>query len=170
MTVPDLVSRTVPSPVGPITLAGADGTLTHLRMQDQTHPPPDQERWHEDPEAFADVVEQLESYFRGERTTFDVELRLEGTEFQRRVWAALLEIPYGETASYGELAARIGSPGAARAVGLANGRNPIGIIVPCHRVIGASGDLVGYGGGLDRKRQLLELERARTTPRLALDG
>jgi methylated-DNA-[protein]-cysteine S-methyltransferase len=84
---------------------------------------------------------------------------MEGSEFQRRVWAALGEIPYGETESYGQLALRIGQPGAARAVGLANGRNPVGIIVPCHRVVGSGGDLTGYGGGLDRKRLLLDLER-----------
>jgi methylated-DNA-[protein]-cysteine S-methyltransferase len=116
--------------------------------------------------AFPDVVEQLSAYFAGALTDFDVELRLEGTAFQRRVWSALTEIPYGETMSYGEVAERIGKPAAFRAVGLANGRNPIAIIVPCHRVIGSSGALVGYGGGLDRKRLLLDLERSHTEPRL----
>ena len=96
--------------------------------------------------------------------TFDLELDLVGTVFQRRVWAALLTIPYGETRSYGEIARQIGSPGAFRAVGLANGHNPIGIIVPCHRVIGSNGSLTGYGGGIDRKRALLELEKSRTSP------
>ena len=104
-------------------------------------------------------IEQLGQYFAGDRLDFDLPLAVAGTPFQQRVWAALREIPYGETESYGELANRIGSPGAPRAVGLANGRNPIGIIVPCHRVIGASGSLTGYGGGIERKRQLLDMER-----------
>ena len=114
-----------------------------------------------DDAAFPDAVEQLESYFAGELFDFDLELDLVGTTFQRAVWQALLTIPYGETRSYGEIAAQIGSPTASRAVGLANGHNPIGIIVPCHRVIGANGSLTGYGGGLDRKRALLALEKMR---------
>ncbi|HTF39474.1 MAG TPA: methylated-DNA--[protein]-cysteine S-methyltransferase, partial [Propionibacteriaceae bacterium] len=101
------------------------------------------------------------AYFAGERREFDLELDLVGTNFQRRVWEALLTIAYGETRSYGYIAEQIGSPGAFRAVGLANGHNPIGIIVPCHRVIGANGSLTGYGGGLERKMILLELERSR---------
>jgi methylated-DNA-[protein]-cysteine S-methyltransferase len=109
-----------------------------------------------------EAADQLDAYFAGERQEFDLELDLVGTNFQRRVWEALLTIPYGETRSYGYIAEQIGSPGAFRAVGLANGRNPIGIIVPCHRVIGANGSLTGYGGGLDRKRVLLELERGRS--------
>ena len=132
----------------------------HLRMVDQTYEP-SRDGWEPDDEAFPDAVEQLEAYFAGDRIEFDLELDLVGTEFQRRVWAALLTIPYGETRSYGEIAAQIGAPGAFRAVGLANGHNPIGIIVPCHRVIGANGSLTGYGGGLDRKRALLELEKSR---------
>jgi methylated-DNA-[protein]-cysteine S-methyltransferase len=160
--------RTMDSPVGVITLAGRDGVLTHLRMDDQAHAPTDQPSWEPDADAYEDAVEQLDAYFAGELTTFDLELSLEGTPFQREVWAALQEIPYGETWSYGQLADRIGKPGAARAVGLANGRNPIGIIVPCHRVIGADGSLTGYGGGLPRKQLLLQLERERTSPRLAL--
>lgn len=149
--------RSVPSPVGPLTLAGEGSVLMHLRMADQTHEP-DRSNWESDPEAFGDVAGQLEEYFAGARTEFDVEMDLIGTEFQRRVWAALQTIPYGQTRSYGEIALQIGSPGASRAVGLANGRNPIAIIVPCHRVIGASGSMTGYGGGLDRKRTLLDLE------------
>jgi methylated-DNA-[protein]-cysteine S-methyltransferase len=160
--------RTMESPVGTITLAGRDGVLTHLRMDDQAHAPADQPEWESDVDAFAAVVEQLEAYFAGELTEFDVDLRLEGTAFQREVWGALQEIPYGETWSYGQLADHIGKPGAARAVGLANGRNPVGIIVPCHRVIGADGSLTGYGGGLPRKQLLLQLERERAEPRLAL--
>jgi methylated-DNA-[protein]-cysteine S-methyltransferase len=153
------VYRTVDSPVGPLTLAGHDDVLTNLRMEDQTHPPSGREGWVLDEHAFPKVVDQLEAYFAGELTEFDVAFRLEGTPFQRQVWAALLEIPYGETWSYGAVARRIGRPMASRAVGMANGRNPIGIIVPCHRVIGSTGRLTGYGGGLDRKQVLLDLER-----------
>jgi methylated-DNA-[protein]-cysteine S-methyltransferase len=162
--------RTVDSPVGPLVLAGRDGVLTNLRMQDQTHPPADRDEWQDDPTAFADAAEQLDEYFAGERTTFDLELALEGTDFQCLVWRALLDIPHGETRSYGELAEAIGRPGAARAVGLANGHNPIGIIVPCHRVVGADGSLTGYGGGLGRKRTLLDLEQGQDSPRLPVPG
>lgn len=157
--------RTMDSPVGLLTLAGRDGRLMHLRMVDQTYEP-SREGWENDDTAFADAVDQLSAYFAGERTDFDLELAMVGTQFQRRVWQALQTIPYGQTCSYGEIARQIGSPGASRAVGLANGHNPIGIIVPCHRVIGANGSLTGYGGGLDRKRALLELERSRTMPAL----
>ncbi|MDH6194398.1 methylated-DNA-[protein]-cysteine S-methyltransferase [Mycobacterium frederiksbergense] len=160
-----LQCRTVSSPVGSLTLAGRDGRLMHLRMDDQTYEP-NRSGWVNDDTAFPDVADQLAGYFAGELTAFDLELDMVGTEFQRRVWAALQTIPYGETCSYGEIARQIGSPGASRAVGLANGHNPIGIIVPCHRVIGANGSLTGYGGGLDRKRALLELERSRVMPTL----
>ncbi|WP_123028551.1 methylated-DNA--[protein]-cysteine S-methyltransferase [Mycolicibacterium stellerae] len=152
--------RSVDSPVGLLTLAGRDGRLMHLRMVDQTYEP-SRDGWESDDSAFPVAVEQLESYFAGELFAFDLELDLDGTMFQRRVWEALLTIPYGETRSYGEIAAQIGAPTASRAVGLANGHNPIGIIVPCHRVIGANGSLTGYGGGLDRKRALLALEKMR---------
>lgn len=152
--------RTVDSPVGLLTLAGRDGRLMHLRMVDQTYEP-SRTGWEPDPTAFPDAVEQLKAYFAGDLFVFDLDLDLVGTAFQRRVWEALLTIPHGQTRSYGEIAAQIGSPGASRAVGLANGHNPIGIIVPCHRVIGANGSLTGYGGGLDRKRALLALERSR---------
>lgn len=104
------------------------------------------------------MARQLSAYFAGELTAFDLPLHLEGTEFQRSVWDQLVRIPYGETWSYGELAGRLGKPNASRAVGLANGKNPVGIIVPCHRVIGASGGMTGYGGGLDRKVRLLAFE------------
>jgi methylated-DNA-[protein]-cysteine S-methyltransferase len=153
-----LIYRTIDSPIGPLTLAGTGTTLRHLRMAEQTHEP-DRSTWQPaGAEAFAAAVEQLSAYFAGELTRFDVDLELGGTEFQRRVWSALLTIPYGQTRSYGEIAAEIGSPGAARAVGLANGRNPIAIIVPCHRVIGSGGGLTGYGGGIERKTRLLEME------------
>ena len=151
--------RTMDSPVGLLTLAGKDGRLRHLRMVDQTYEP-SREGWETDDSAFPDAVEQLAAYFCRERTDFDLSLDLVGTEFQRRVWAALLTIPYGQTRSYGAIAKQIGSPGASRAVGLANGHNPIGIIVPCHRVIGSNGSLTGYGGGLERKRALLDMEKS----------
>jgi methylated-DNA-[protein]-cysteine S-methyltransferase len=153
--------RTIDSPVGPLTLAGKDHRLMHLWMVDQTHEP-SHDGWERNDKAFSDAVDQLDAYFAGERREFDLELDLVGTNFQRRVWEALVTIPYGETRSYTYIAEQIGSPGAVRAVGLANGRNPIGIIVPCHRVIGANGSLTGYGGGLERKRILLELERGRS--------
>jgi methylated-DNA-[protein]-cysteine S-methyltransferase len=150
--------RIIDSPVGPLTLAGTGATLQHLRMADQAHEP-DRDGWVRDDGAFPDAVEQLDGYFAGEITSFQVTLELIGTAFQRRVWAALGTIPYGRTASYGQIADQIGAPAAARAVGLANGHNPISIIVPCHRVIGSNGNLTGYGGGLDRKRALLDLEK-----------
>jgi methylated-DNA-[protein]-cysteine S-methyltransferase len=149
----------VDSPIGPLTLLGRGGRLTNLVMDDQAHavtPPPDSRR---DDDAFAGVADQLAEYFAGDRRDFDLPLELEGTEFQRRVWAQLRAIPYGETISYGELARRVGNPRASRAVGLANGRNPVAVIVPCHRVIAADGGLGGYGGGSERKIHLLDLER-----------
>lgn len=150
--------RTVSSPIGDLTLAGVGTTLTHLLMADQSHSP-QRTAWEPaGPDAFVDVAEQLDAYFAGSLRNFDIVLRLAGTEFQCRVWAALQTIPYGETRSYGQIADQVGSPAASRAVGLANGRNPISIIVPCHRVIGSSGSLTGYGGGIERKRTLLELE------------
>jgi methylated-DNA-[protein]-cysteine S-methyltransferase len=159
--------RTIESPIGLLTLAGHGSALTNLRMVDQTYEP-SRTDWSADPGAFNDAVDQLGAYFAGELTDFDIELDLRGTEFQQRVWKALLTIPYGDTRSYGEIAEQIGAPGAARAVGLANGHNPIAIVVPCHRVIGASGSLTGYGGGLDRKRTLLELEKKRASVILTL--
>jgi methylated-DNA-[protein]-cysteine S-methyltransferase len=152
--------RTIDSPVGLLTLAGTDEALMHLRMVDQTHEP-DRSLWQaSDKNLYQDVVEQLNGYFAGELTEFEVALELFGTPFQRKVWGALQTIPYGETRTYKEIAEQIGTTTASRAVGMANGRNPIGIIVPCHRVIGASGNLTGYGGGLDRKSTLLALEKS----------
>jgi methylated-DNA-[protein]-cysteine S-methyltransferase len=152
------VRTSMKSPIGLLTLTGRGGVLSGLHMHDQRHAPVIPEACAHDEDAFADAHAQLRAYFAGELREFDVELELSGTGFQREVWQALREIPYGETISYGELAVRVGRPGASRAVGLANGRNPVAIIVPCHRVIGADGSLTGYGGGLDRKTWLLEHE------------
>jgi methylated-DNA-[protein]-cysteine S-methyltransferase len=144
--------------IGALTLVGDGEELTGLYMTDHRHRPalPPGAVRHD--AAFAEARRQLAEYLSGERTEFDLPLRMEGTEFQQEVWRGLLAIPYGETVSYSELAQRIGRPGASRAVGLANGRNPISIVVPCHRVIGSSGALTGYGGGMERKRYLLDLE------------
>jgi methylated-DNA-[protein]-cysteine S-methyltransferase len=150
------------SPVGPLTLVAADGAVTGLYMDEQRHRPPQEVFGDpaEDPagEPFAAAFGQLREYFDGRRTEFDIRLSLDGTAFQQRVWAALRAIPYGQTVSYGQLADRLGQPSASRAVGLANGKNPVSIIVPCHRVVGADGSLTGYGGGIERKRYLLAHE------------
>lgn len=151
----------IDSPYGPLTLVATGGVLSGLYMTGQRHRPAEEsfgERVAAGEEPFPEVVRQLTAYFAGERTSFDLPVRLEGTEFQRSVWEQLVRIPYGKTWSYGELAARLGKPNASRAVGLANGKNPVGIIVPCHRVIGASGSMTGYGGGIDRKVRLLAFE------------
>jgi methylated-DNA-[protein]-cysteine S-methyltransferase len=154
-----MIYTTVESPIGELLLLGERGVLHGLYMQDGLRPTRVRPDWVRRDDAFADVRTQLREYFAGERTTFDLRLHMDGGAFQRTVWHALTEIPYGETISYGELARRIGRPDLARAVGTANGQNPIAVIVPCHRVIGANGKLVGYGGGLDNKRRLLELEQ-----------
>ncbi|PZS18106.1 MAG: cysteine methyltransferase [Pseudonocardiales bacterium] len=154
-----LVHTVRDSPVGQLTLVALDGALAGLYMDLQRHRPPAELFGDPDPTPFTEVIMQLDEYFAGQRIAFDMPMALVGTPFQRTVWAALQEIPYGETWSYGRLAERIGRRGAARAVGLANGRNPIGIIVPCHRVVGATGNLTGYGGGLARKQHLLDFER-----------
>jgi methylated-DNA-[protein]-cysteine S-methyltransferase len=155
----DTIYTTFDSPLGTLLAVGDGRVLTRLDMQGGRRPHAISPAWAADDSAFADLRRQLDEYFAGARRTFDLELAPHGSPFEQRVWSALLEIPYGETTSYGALAQRIGAPGAARAVGLANGRNPIGIIVPCHRVVGSTGDLTGYGGGLDRKRRLLAFER-----------
>ncbi len=149
---------TVDSPIGELLLAGDGERLQKLHMQSGRRPTRVGTNWVLDSEPFADLCAQLDEYFAGERRDFDVDLDPRGTEFELRVWRALRQIPYGETESYGKLAERIGRPGHARAVGAANGRNPIAVVVPCHRVIGADGSLTGYAGGLDRKRLLLDLE------------
>ncbi|MFC5290215.1 methylated-DNA--[protein]-cysteine S-methyltransferase [Actinokineospora guangxiensis] len=150
---------TTDSPVGELTLVATDGALTGLYMAEQRHRPAEAVFGAREDDLLPAVKEQLAAYFTGELTDFDVPLRLVGTPFQQQVWQALRDIPYGETVSYGELALRVGRPSASRAVGAANGRNPIGLIVPCHRVIGSGGDLTGYGGGVERKRYLLDFER-----------
>jgi len=149
---------TLESPLGELLLAGDGESLHVLHMQEGRGPIRARPGWIRSDEAFTRVREQLGEYFEGCRRSFDVALEPAGSPFELAVWRALCEIPYGETISYGELAARIGRPGAARAVGVANARNPIAVIIPCHRVIGADGGLTGYGGGLERKRLLLELE------------
>jgi methylated-DNA-[protein]-cysteine S-methyltransferase len=149
------------TPVGTLTLVAVGDALVGVWMEDQRHHPGTVAYGAPaDPgDSFlAGVADQLEEYFAGHRTAFEVRVAPEGTDFQRRVWAELQRIPYGETLSYGQLAHRLGSPGGSRAVGLANGRNPVGIVIPCHRVVGSSGGLTGYGGGLERKRLLLDLE------------
>lgn len=162
-----MVAHTVvDSPVGPLTLVARDGVLSGLYMTEQRYRPAEASFGARDASLLGDVVEQLAEYFSGSRTRFDVPLDLVGTPFQRAVWTALLAIPYGETVSYGELARVLGRPTAARAVGLANGHNPISIIVPCHRVVGSGGSLTGYGGGIARKRHLLDFEAQ--TPTLDL--
>ncbi len=148
----------VDSPVGPLTLVATDGLLSGLYMTEQRYRPDEESFGVRDDAPFGEVTAQLAEYFAGRRTSFELPLDLLGTPFQRTVWTALCSIPYGETVSYGELAAALGRPTAARAVGMANGHNPIGIIVPCHRVVGSGGDLTGYGGGIERKRQLLDFE------------
>ncbi len=159
----ELLYTTADSPIGELLLLGDGQSLRGLYMQDGRRPMRIARAWRPSGAPFKDVLAQLREFFAGERTTFDVPLLMEGPPFERRVWQALQDIPYGETESYGELAARIGEPSAARAVGVANGRNPIAVIVPCHRVIGADGSLTGYGGGLERKRLLLDLERGQTS-------
>lgn len=148
----------VDSPLGALTLVDQDGLLAGVWMTGQRHLPGPASYGGRDEAVLPALREQLVAYWQGELTDFDVPLAVQGTAFQQRVWAVLRRIPYGHTWSYGRLAAELGSPGASRAVGLANGRNPVGIVVPCHRVVGSSGHLTGYGGGLERKRILLDLE------------
>ena len=149
------------TPLCMLLLTSEGAALTGLFMLPHHRYAPEQSSaWQEAPTLplFQEATAQLTAYFAGTRTTFDLPMDPPGTAFQKSVWAELVKIPYGQTISYGELARRIGNPKASRAVGLANGRNPISIIVPCHRVIGASGKLVGYGGGLERKAALLARE------------
>jgi len=148
-------TTTVRAPFGPLQLTSDGTALTRLLITASPQDP----TWRKDPGPFSQVIEELAEYFDGERQTFGTPIRLVGTAFQQSVWAALRDIPYGQTRTYGEIAAAIGSPSAVRAVGLANSRNPISILVPCHRVVGSTGALTGYSGGIDNKRLLLDLER-----------
>lgn len=161
----DTLWTKIDSPIGPLLVARSatpPHPLTALYLPGGKHPTEPETGWIEDDEAFTDVRTQLAEYFAGDRVDFDLPLGPHGTAFQRSVWDALREIPYGQTRTYGEQAVAVGTPTAVRAVGAANGRNPISIIVPCHRVIGADGKLVGYGGGLDAKKWLLGHEAQRT--------
>jgi methylated-DNA-[protein]-cysteine S-methyltransferase len=146
------------SPIGPLLLSGERDVLQGLFFSTGKKARGADTSWERYDEPFRRVKKQLAEYFDGKRRSFDVSLRPEGTKFQLAVLDALLEIPYGETRSYGQIAERIGNPKAVRAVGSANGSNPIAVIIPCHRVIGSDGNLTGFGGGLDSKRYLLELE------------
>ena len=156
----------IDSPIGTVLLAGDAHHLKRVHFQSGPNPLQEQPGWVASRSPFAGVITQLAEYFEGRRRAFDLPLAPSGTDFQRRVWRALAAIPYGTTISYGELARRVGNPRAARAVGLANGANPLPIVVPCHRVIGANGSLTGFGGGLPIKRALLALE---TRQSFALD-
>lgn len=149
---------TLPSPVGRLLFVGDGEAVVQLHMEDPSKPPEVEELWLQDERAFSSPKEQLKAYFAGDLTEFDIHLDASGTTFQRRVWDALGRIPFGTTASYIDVARSIGAPKGARPVGAANARNPIAIVVPCHRVIGASGKLTGYAGGLDRKEKLLNHE------------
>jgi len=150
----------IDTPVGKLMLAGCnDHGLRHVAFQCGKGAMPPKPEWKQSAAPFRWVERQLREYFEGKRTAFDLPLHPKGTPFQMAVWKALMKIPYGETRSYGDIARAVGRPAAVRAVGLANGRNPLPIVVPCHRVIGASGKLVGYGGGLAVKQALLDRER-----------
>jgi methylated-DNA-[protein]-cysteine S-methyltransferase len=149
----------IESPLGRLLLAASDGGLRHIIFSTGTQPARPDPAWLEDPAPLTEVIRQLRAYFQGELENFNLPLTPGGTPFQMEVWQRLRDIPYGQTISYGELARRIGNPKASRAVGLANGSNPIPIVIPCHRVIGSNGKLTGYGGGLPIKEKLLALER-----------
>jgi methylated-DNA-[protein]-cysteine S-methyltransferase len=164
----DLLYTSVESPIGELLLVGDGRALHGLAMQGGRTRVEPQPGWRRADEPFGAVRDQLDEYFAGERTEFELAVELRGTPFQRKVWNALREIPYGTTISYGELARRVGRPNGARAVGAANGRNPVAVVVPCHRVIGADGSLTGFGGGVERKRLLLGLEAQSAGERLDL--
>ena len=151
--------RTIESPIGPLLLAGDDEGVRFLLFSTGRYRAQPQPEWEADRGSLNDIAAQLTSYFAGKLRAFDSPVAPQGTPFQQQVWRALCDIPYGTTTSYAELARRIGNPKAVRAVGLANGSNPISIIIPCHRVIGSNGSLTGYGGGLPIKKALLDLER-----------
>jgi methylated-DNA-[protein]-cysteine S-methyltransferase len=169
---PDATVHTiVDSPLGPLTLVTRAGGLAGVYMTQQRHLPPEDTFGPRvavtDVPLLTRTADQLAAYFAGDLRDFDLDMSTSGTPFQRRVWTALRDIPYGETVTYGELAAAVGQPTASRAVGLANGRNPLSIVVPCHRVVGANGSMTGYGGGIERKRWLLDFERGTRQPVLS---
>ncbi len=147
------------SPIGRMLLVGVNGVLEELHFPNSTKRLEIPTEWQEAEASFKETLQQLRQYFAGKRQQFDLPISPQGTPFQERVWQELRKIPYGETASYGTIAQRIGKPKACRAVGMANSKNPIPIIIPCHRIIGKDGSLTGFGGGLPVKKQLLELER-----------
>ena len=149
----------IDSPLGPLLLVADASGFRQINFMHNGRNAPVSLDWREDASAFAEPIRQLRAYFVGELQDFDLKLTPRGTPFQQKVWAELCKIPYGATISYGNLAKRIGNPNASRAVGLANGSNPIPIIIPCHRVIGSNGKLTGYGGGLPIKEKLLALEK-----------
>jgi methylated-DNA-[protein]-cysteine S-methyltransferase len=167
----ETVHTIVDSPLGPLTLVTRAGGLAGVYMTQQRHLPPEDTFGPRvavtDVPLLTRTADQLAAYFAGDLRDFDLDMSTSGTPFQRRVWTALRDIPYGETVTYGELAAAVGQPTASRAVGLANGRNPLSIVVPCHRVVGANGSMTGYGGGIERKRWLLDFERGTRQPVLS---
>jgi methylated-DNA-[protein]-cysteine S-methyltransferase len=165
---PQFYSR-VPSPIGDLLLIGDGSALTDLYTPGSARASVLADDAVQRDATFRDVARELAAYFAGELTHFETPLAPRGTPFQQQVWSALQRIPYGTTTSYGQLAASLNNPAGARAVGLANGRNPISIIIPCHRLIGSGGSLVGYGGGLERKRWLLDLEARGSASRPVLD-
>jgi methylated-DNA-[protein]-cysteine S-methyltransferase len=148
------------SPLGPMFATAEEDGITHVEFVGAKYAPDARADWIEDPRApdLAACGTQLAEYFAGKRTEFDLPLAPQGSEFQQRVWREIARVPYGKTISYGELAARAGAPGQARAAGAATGRNPVSLVIPCHRIVGSDGSLTGYAGGLERKRELLELE------------
>ena len=151
------------TPLGRLLATAAGGALTGLYYEGERHAPVIRADWVEDSTAtvFSECRRQIGEYLEGVRKSFDLPLAPEGSEFQRRVWIEIARIPYGETLTYAELASRAGAPGSARAAGAATGRNPLSIVVPCHRVVGSDGSLTGYAGGVPRKKKLLEIEDAR---------
>lgn len=160
----------IDSPLGHLTLVAHDGVLAGLYFAEHARRPATTLFGGRTDSGFGRAIEQLAEYFGGDRTRFELPFSRRGGGFQQRVWALLDRIPYGQTRTYGQLAAELGDPGLAREVGWANGRNPLSIVVPCHRVLGADGGLVGYAGGLDRKRALLQLEGAAVARQMSLEG
>ena len=158
-----MIFSEIDTELGALLVASDEEGLRQIQFQNGNRSQAPAKDWKKDPDSLKEEISQLKAYFAGELREFDLRLAPQGTPFQLLVWRALAAIPYGETISYGELAKRVGKPSAARAVGAANGRNPLPIVLPCHRVIGRNGSLVGYGGGLHRKKALLEAEHRRSS-------